>query len=123
MSEIPREGSVAFAHCVPPPPHSHSMIVAEVVDDSCEDCEPDSVVSASLLVFDVAVALLPLALMDEKMPALPLALLPLVTVTVSATLMPALLEVLWKAAAFVWLVVFSTLASNGLTAPVLWLVA
>lgn len=77
------------------------MIVAEVVDDSCEDCELDSVVSVSLLVLDVAVEELPLALTLAKMPALPLALLPFVTVTVSATLMPALLLVLWKAAALV----------------------
>lgn len=95
------------------------MIVAEVVDDSCEDLEPVSVVSLWLLVLDVALAVLPLALTDAKMPALALALVPLVVVTVSATLMPALLEVLWKAAALVWLVVFSTLASKGLTAPVL----
>lgn len=39
--------------------------------------------------------------------------------TVWATDIPALLEVLWKAAALDWLVVFSTFASKGLTAPVL----
>lgn len=97
------------------------MRVAEVVDDSCEDCELDSVVTVWLLVLDVALEVLPLALTDPKIPALALALVPLVVVTVCATLMPALLEVLWKAAALVWLVVFSTLASKGLTAPVLLL--
>lgn len=52
------------------------MIVADAVKDSCEADEPVSVLLALALVFDVAEAVLPLALTDAKIPALALALVP-----------------------------------------------
>lgn len=56
--------------------NSHSMIVAEAVKDSSVVDELVSVLTATLVLFDVAEEELPLALTDEKIPALALELAP-----------------------------------------------